>query len=37
MTDKEAVSIGEAWDSLYLDLNVLEAEINSNHTSMAAM
>ena len=32
-----AVSIGEAWDSLYLDLSVLEAENNSDNTSMAAM
>ena len=31
------MSIGEAWASLYLDLNMLEAENNSDHTSMAAM
>ena len=31
------MSIGEAWASLYLDLNMLEAENNSDHTSMASM
>ena len=31
------MSIGEAWASLYLNLNVLDDEINSDDNSMAAM
>ena len=31
------MSIGEAWDSLYLELNMLETENKFDYTSMAAM
>ena len=37
MTSKRAESIGEAWASLELDLNVMEAENISNNTSMASI
>ena len=37
MTDKRGLSIGEAWDSLDLDLNVMETENNSDNTSRAAI
>ena len=34
MTNKRAESIGEAWDSLQLDMNVIEAENISDNISM---
>ena len=37
LTNKRAESIGEAWASLEVDLNVIEAENISDNTSMAAI
>ena len=37
MTNKGAVSIGEAWDSLDISLNVMEAENKSDNPSISAI